>query len=380
MRVVVVQRVVPAYRQAVFQRLWDELGWVVATGAAPAGHGLAPVVGDPPWLHRFPIRRIAGGEYRVAMPMRRIAAALKPQAILAEFSLQMPSTYLLALARAAGRGVPVAFWSQGWNHERSTTLLVDRIIQRARLAVMARVDAQLCYSPAGADWLRARLPATVPAFVANNALDLGAMPGRMIDTSPRSSDAAQLLCLGRLTPDKRMPMVVEAFGRLLARRPRLHLTIVGDGPDAAAVAEAAKPFGDRITLAGAVYDANALAALFQRSSLLIVGGSAGLGVHHALAYHLPVVLFDDAEAMRHHPEHANVIDGQTGWRVPGPPTADALAAALDQLLTSDSAPRARLAVPLASHVATMGLEQMMRGFRALDDYFGLIATKVIPVL
>jgi hypothetical protein len=57
MKVVILQRVVPHYRMALFSRLHEELGWAVATGRREGSHGLNVAESDPPWLHRFDFER-----------------------------------------------------------------------------------------------------------------------------------------------------------------------------------------------------------------------------------------------------------------------------------------------------------------------------------
>ena len=365
MRVTLIQRVVPHYRVPLFQRLHDELGWVVAAGTGPVGNALNTPAVDPPWLHRFDFHRDARRQYGARVPLAEIRAALRPDAIVAEFSLHMSSTWALAMARKARRPL-LAFWSQGWNTERGFVRPADLASQAVRLMLLARADAQLCYSDAGAAYLRRHLPGRPRAFVAANTLAVETMPGRDVDRSPADPAAAHLVWIGRVTPDKRVPMLVRAFGRALARMPRLKLTIVGEGPDLDRVrAEAARLPAGAVTLLGAVYDDAATARLLQEASLYVSAGSVGLGVNHALAYGVPVMMFDDPVRVRHHPEHIYVVDGVTGWRVSGG-TEEALAAALVRVLGGATAPKHVLRAQIADYVRDYAsLGRMMDGFREL---------------
>lgn len=376
MRTIVLQRTVPHYRFALFDRLHHELGWHVATGGVGDAHGLHVPDADPPWLHRFEIRRHRHRQYRAGVPVDAILAALAPDAILAEFSPQMSSTWRLSADRLLGRGGGrrLAYWSQGANVERGFRSPADLGAQALRLALMAPADAHLCYDAAGAAFLQRWLPAAPPVFVAHNTIDAATLPGRGIDTSPTDSPTAHFLFVGRLTRDKAVPDLVRAFALALADAPRLRLTIVGDGADMAAVCAAAAPLGQAVTIAGEVYDADDLARHFQSATALVYAGGIGLAAVNALLYGVPVVIYDSPGAdRRHHPEHANIVDGVTGFRVT-PVTLRALADQLVAIARAPASPRHTMRAAIERYVATdLSLDRMVDGFRALDTHFRSIA-------
>lgn len=365
---VVIQRLVPHYRHPIFERLYQELGWVVATARAGPTHGLKVDrdAADPPWLHRFDF--VAGAsEYAASVPLDAICEALDPHAIVAEFSLKLSSTW--TFAQPWRRRPQLAYWSQGWNRERGFARPADFASQALRLLLLSAADAQLCYSEEGADYLRRRLPRRMPVFVAHNTLAVETMPGRTIDSAPTDAGAQRLLVLGRMTHDKNVPLVVEAFAQVADDFPAARLVLVGDGPEMPAVCAAARPLGDRVELHGAVYEEARTAAILQGASLLVSGGSVGLGVNHALAYGVPVMLFDGGEGVRHHPEHVNVVDGVTGFRVPGSDAA-ALAAAMRARLSAPQPAKTAMREAIRAHVdEALSLDRMMTGFRELDAFF-----------
>lgn len=363
---VIVQRIVPHYRVPVFQKLHEELGWRVACSESAASHGLNCARPDEhPWLLGFPFRSKPGHEFRAGVPLGQIIADTGAEALVCEFSPQLSSTWRLSLR---GAHIPFAFWSQGWNRDRGFDRLADRAVHALRLALIRRADAQLVYSEESAQYLRERLGAKAPIFVARNTLSLGDMPGRMIDDSPSDPQAPHILSIGRLTPEKHVPRVVEAFLKLRDTLPGARLTVVGDGPDRPAVEAAAARGDGSVSLLGAVYDEEEVARIFQSASLLVIGGSVGLSVNHALAYGVPVMIFDDPIANHHHPEHSYVIPGVTGFRVQDT-GVDGLAAALAQALAAPG-PRAELGDPLRGYVESeLSLERMLDGFRGLDRFF-----------
>ncbi|MCB2064225.1 MAG: glycosyltransferase family 4 protein [Novosphingobium sp.] len=365
-RAVIIQRVVPHYRVALFEQLHKRLGWRVVCGEGGPSHGLETAAGDDhEWLISIPFRRSRRNQYRVHASLDKIMRATSPEALVCEFSPQFSLVWRLVLL---GSPVPLAFWSQGWNRERGFTAPVDRLVQNTRLRLMRRADAQLVYSDESAAFLHDRLGSDMPVFVARNTLAIESFPGRGIDESPRDPAAPHVISVGRLTPDKHVPRVVEAFLKLRQAFPGARMTVVGDGPDRAAVEAVAAAGQGSVTMAGAVYDEDAIGAMFRSASLLVVGGSVGLSVNHALAYGVPVMIFDDSETHRHHPEHAYVVDGVTGFRVKGEGT-QVLAEAMRDALAAPG-PRAKLGKSLMEFgEKELSLERMIDGFVRLDAHF-----------
>lgn len=362
MRVTILQRIVPHYRLELFRRINQRLGWNVVSGRSDKA-GSIPLVSEESWLHQYDFALDADRPYRARVPLRQILNDFPSDAVIAEFSPQISATWQLSARSAAGRGPRLVYWSQGWNVERGFRSPLDLASQGLRLALMRPADAQLCYTQAGAAYLRRWMPARQAVIVAPNTVDIEGYEGRETDLSPGDPRQANLLFVGRLTPDKNVVLLVRAFA--LARRtlPNIRLTIVGDGPDMAAIRKevAAAPGG--ITLRGALYEPAAIAAEFQNASLFVYGGSIGLAANQALAYGIPVMLFDRPASGLHHPEHEYVVDGVTGYRVV-PATAAALSSRIvDVLGNSDVTPRRQLAAPLREFVEDrLKIDRMVDGF------------------
>ena len=101
-----------------------------------------------------------------------------------------------------------------------------------------------------------------------------------------------LIAVGRFHPEKRHPMLIEAFAKARETRPDQGLVLIGDGLTRGAVERAAGRAG-RVHLMGAVTDRDRLAALYASADLLIHGSGAetyGLVVAEAIASGLPVVV------------------------------------------------------------------------------------------
>lgn len=369
MRLTVIQRMVPHYRVPLFKRLSSEFSWNVAAASGGPSHGLhlAEKGEAHAWLHEFDFGLDPRRQYKAKVPLDKILATLKPDCIVAEFSLQMSSSWRLSLTRKSKRPLLV-YWSHGRNVERGFLRPRDFISQILRLLLMSRADAHICYTEEGAEYLRRWLPSKAPVFVATNTLAIEEFSNKEVDTSPAEASHAQLICVGRLTPDKRVPLLVEAFGQLIDSMPNLRLTIVGDGPDMPNVrASAASLPAGSINIVGAVYDDDELSRHFQRSSLFVSAGSAGLGVIQALAYGLPVALCEGA-GIHHHPEHCHIIDGVTGFRLNAEQPAD-LAKALRTILAQRASPKITMRESILSYANDhLRMDGMIDGFRELNSF------------
>jgi spore coat protein SA len=199
--------------------------------------------------------------------------------------------------------------------------------------------------------IRARFPATAErAHTVFNGIDAAALA---CARDPRGA-AHKLLYVGRLSPEKGLHLLVDAFNELISRRPELELTLVGEEatvPPSMLVRLADDP---RIRELEAFYAGSYAEALVQRlspearSRVRFTGAVPYADVHQhyreADVFVLPSLMeafgMPLAEALAAGlPAVASrtggivdiVDDGETGRLVdPGDP--DALAAAIDQLL------------------------------------------------
>ena len=171
---------------------------------------------------------------------------------------------------------------------------------------------------------RARDTVVIPT-----AVDAGAVPQARHDGSP-----PRVITVGRLAAPKDPVTLVRALARVHGSP--FTATIVGDGPDRAAVEAEIRAAGLEgvVELAGERHDVPRLLADADVFVLSTRSEGAPLSVLEAMAAGLPVV----ASAVGGVPEI--VADGATGLLVP-PDDAAALAAALEQLL-ADAALRRRL--------------------------------------
>jgi glycosyltransferase involved in cell wall biosynthesis len=142
------------------------------------------------------------------------------------------------------------------------------------------------------------------------------------------------VCIGRLDRLKGHDTLVDAFARVAAARPHVHLLLVGEGAERNAIEAraAASGIGDRVHWAGSVADVRP----YLRAADLFVLASDAEGtpgaVLEAMAMGLPVV----ATCIGGTPEA--VADGETGLLV-APRDSAALAAAMLRLIDDPESAR-----------------------------------------
>lgn len=173
----------------------------------------------------------------------------------------------------------------------------------------------------------------VNAAMTNRALALGARPTCLatvsmgvdsLSTFTASTDVFrfnnEILFVGRLVEKKGLPYLLEAMPKILRLRPGVHLTIVGDGPNANALKHQAQTLGiaHAVDFIGAMANAT-VADHYRRATLLVApsiitdqGDQEGLPVVllEALACECPVVTTDIPATQ------GLLTHQQTAWIVP----------------------------------------------------------------
>lgn len=144
-----------------------------------------------------------------------------------------------------------------------------------------------------------------------------------------------LAFVGRLAPVKGLRVLLDAMGPLLEARPGLRLTIVGDGPDRAALETLARPLGEAVRFTGVLSQDEVAATLADADALVLPSFAEGVPVvlMEAMASGKPVI------ATRVAGVQELVEDGISGFVVP-PGDADALARSIKALAADPALRRA----------------------------------------
>lgn len=368
----IIQRVIPHYRVALFEEIHRRTGARVVAADCPPG-GTFLNVADPrnydwaiPAPFRFPTPENA---FRAEIPLDEILDAYRPPCVVAEFGMRISTTRDLPIVRRRERLPAFAFWSHGWQMERGFSTPVDAAVQQLRLMRLATADVLAAYTEEGAAWLRARLP-QIPTIALGNALDAAEMDAAAAAIAPQRGGRPQLLAVGRLTADKRFDGAIQIFRKVREDHPDAALTIIGDGPERAALERLAGPdLGRGITFAGALHGERNLAPHFAGADVLVMPGAAGLSVNHALGYRLPVIAFARVpDGPRHHPEIEYVVDGVSGLIVQRPDFT-AMGARLSAAVITGELDRVRQRLAISSPAPTIGqvAERFEQLFQQLEQ-------------
>jgi glycosyltransferase involved in cell wall biosynthesis len=156
----------------------------------------------------------------------------------------------------------------------------------------------------------------------------------------------------RLVEQKGVIYALEAFQQIMARFPKAHLVIAGDGPLRSSLEQAARTAGDRVRFLGWRDDTARVMAAFDLFLMPSLWEGFGLAALEAMAQRVPVI----ASRVSSLPEI--ITHGETGLLVP-PRDSRALAQALTSLL-EDRALRQHMGLLAEDRVETQfGAAQMI---------------------
>ncbi len=278
-----------------------------------------------------------GSDFSVSLPlgagpMERIAR-FRPDIVHAQHPFLLGDS---ALRVAAQQGRPVVFTHHTLYEQYTHYLPFDSVPVQAFVVELATRYANCCDGVIAPSASLARLlkerGVTTPIQVIPTGIDTRAMASAARTPWRRrlglSRDDVLIGHVGRLAEEKNLPFLAEALARCLAREPRAHALIVGDGPARAQFdAELARcRVTDRVHFAGrltgqAWREAYAAMDVFAFSSH---SETQGMVLVEAMAAGAPVVALD-ASGVRD-----VVRDDENGRLLPAKAAAETMARALAQ--------------------------------------------------
>ena len=244
---------------------------------------------------RSPVLPGSGG-YRLIASARRVLDvldSLRPDAVEVSDKLT-----LVAAGRWGGRrGVSAILLS----HERIDATLADRVPRFVPLGAAADLwnrrlaaafDTVVCPSRFTLDEFErigARNTALVPWGV-----DHGTFRPDAAQTGNDRTDGArlELVCVGRLSREKRPEIAIDTAAELTARGLDVHLTMIGDGPLRRHLQQLASTRRSKVTFTGHLDERNSVAALLAGADVTIAPcpvEAFGLSILESLACGTPVV-------------------------------------------------------------------------------------------
>lgn len=190
----------------------------------------------------------------------------------------------IVAALAVGRGPRLVTTEHGIARDdvvyhRSTGK--TRLMAVAHTARLRRFDAAIAVSRATADAMLEKWHPRVPPIVIPNGVDPV--------TSPTPRTGLRILSLARLSPEKRLPALVDGFAELVGSHPEARLTLAGTGPEEQALRAQVVRLGlaDTVTMPGFVdpdqamaeHDVLAMLSVWENCSYALLDAAArGMGV------------------------------------------------------------------------------------------------------
>ena len=235
---------------------------------------------------------------------------------------------------------------------------------RCYLRLVRRADRIVTQSDAAAGEMRARVRAR-PGQVIRlyNPVDAGEVARRgRTALSPFDRPGPNIVAAGRLSHQKGFDLLLEALAQAVATGVSGSLTVLGEGPDRAALMARAQALGLEAAVRFAGFQDNPYAYFANADVFVLSSRYEGLPnvVLEALACGCPVVAFDCPHGVREIIRH-----DVNGLLVP-PEDVGGLRDALIRLLGS-AAERARLRSQIAPTIAPFAVDEILRGWEALFD-------------
>lgn len=281
----------------------------------PTNGGEAFGGGERGYIHEFPYRRrkIAGLRIGQWPGMHAAIRSRQPNVVIANTHLrnvdcwQLPST-------CADVGAAIV----GWGKVHSFSDLPRWLIRPAKARMFNRFDFFIAYGQTSRQEL---LDVGMPErkiVVAQNTIDTGRIfekgdayreRGAQLRRERGLEDAVVILSVARFDAVKRLHDLLDAWPKLRAVHPRLHLVLVGGGlllDDVRARAAALDP--ERIHLTGRVPEGDDYAWI-AAADVTVQCGAVGLAMNQSMAFGVPTVIADEFGA-----DTEILEDRRTGWR------------------------------------------------------------------
>ncbi|MEK0083062.1 glycosyltransferase family 4 protein [Benzoatithermus flavus] len=363
-RVAILQRIVPHYRVAFFDRL--------RTSLAAQGIRLDLYAGAPrpeeafedcrhllPWATPVRNRYLPAGLYYQPGWTR----LLSYDVVVMEHANAPLANHLLLVSRlAARRPARLFFWGHGDDFQNQGRAHLQRGIK----ACYARfADHWLAYTEASRErLLRLGLPSD-RITVVNNAIDtsgairrdeLSEDERRAIRAGVGLGDGPLAVFCSRLHEGKQIPFLIEACRLVHSRMPEFQLLILGDGPLMSWLRQVSAGEG-WIRIVGTRYGAEKW-RLLAASDLMLMPAHIGLSILDGFAAGLPVL---SAHFDNHSPEVAYLKNGVNGFLTDRTP--EAFARAVIEICSSLELMR-RMSLAAAATAYSRSLPMMVSSFEA----------------
>lgn len=224
------------------------------------------------------------------------------------------STWLSILVSRL-RGKRVVFWSHGlYGNERFLKKWIRHSFYRLADAILLYGDyARELMIRSGFDAHK--------LYTIKNSLDVDRQNELYATSHERAAqlraalfpDGGRILIfVGRLTPQKKLGMLLEALQQLRRKGGDYKLLLIGDGNEREALSARVQALGlePYVHFYGACYDDSVIAPLMMMADVCVSPGNVGLTAMHSLVFGTPVISHDNFAAQM--PEFEAIDPGKSG--------------------------------------------------------------------
>jgi 1,2-diacylglycerol 3-alpha-glucosyltransferase len=311
---------------------------------APAPKG-EDAFADDPAVHRYRSVRVPGEvDYMLALPpvfckgVGRMVDGIGFDLIHTQHPIWV-GTWGQSAARRMGIPVVSTAHSQ-YEYYANRTFLPTEWIEPAVTRHVVRYFNRCHVVTTPVKWMQARLidrGVACPVELVPNPVDLSTLgePEREATRAKLglTDDDVVVGYLGRLSPVKRIPLLVDAVALLAKRRPQVMLVVVGDGADREAIYRRAKKrLGDRVIFTGSVphKEVAHYHASFDVFATASKSETQPLAYTEAMYVGTPVVALGTPGAAD------MIVDGENGILVPPQAGVTGLAEGLERVISDAS--------------------------------------------
>lgn len=375
MKIIIIQKIFPNYRKAIFDKLHAIYGVKIIHGKNDSG------IKQIATNYSIPVKliQLSKKETLVFLFGFRQILKNKPKVIVHEFTIGVLS---LSIVRAMAflMGSKFILWGHNINLKRGFKPFSSPA-DFYRYLLMKSSSAVLFYSPDQMEGVKKYIN-NKKLFVAYNALDTDTQLANYNHISTQSREEIKkefgitakynLIFISRLLPAKKPEQIIEIY-ELLEKEIQndLVIHIIGSGPMfqslQSMIVEAG--FADNIKLYGEITDEIQLGKLLYISDFMINPGYLGLSVNLAFAYGCPIITFDNEHMEQpHSPEVYYLKDGYSGIIIKNLDLTE-MATALNDSFKSGSFIEMRKNC-LTTIYKEGSIQQMFSGFKKVLSYVG----------
>jgi glycosyltransferase involved in cell wall biosynthesis len=214
------------------------------------------------------------------------------------------------------RGKRVLFWTHGFLRDGGWKDNFRKLFFRT-------ANGLLLYS----NWAKSNLQKngfdSKNMFVINNSLDYDKQTKLRVELTKANlsskknelfklADLPLLMFVGRLTPQKKLAILLKLVKELSKRNMHVNLLLIGDGEARCELQAEVQNLGidDNVLFYGACHDEKELAPLIGMADICVAPGEVGLTAIHCMSFGTPVISHN--APLYQMPEFEAIVEGETG--------------------------------------------------------------------